>query len=204
TTARVLATALTGLSLATGGTIVDTDTVLAALGKLQNQISGLWNGIKGASQTITGALWSFVDIRLTGQAASGSDLRPLYIDSNGDVKMSQFINIDELNKHIETVAKSTLNTEFAQTWKDSEDRLIARLSNGRFLELGGDAAFLNVHDNVAAGAAAMRFLQYLSGSGLAYRIQDKNGNSFIQFRNLLADGVPDRAVLLNQKIEINQ
>lgn len=39
TTARVLATVLSGLSLATGGAIVGTDTVLAAFGKLQKQLN---------------------------------------------------------------------------------------------------------------------------------------------------------------------
>lgn len=39
TTARVLATLLTGISFATGGTIVSTDSVLVAFGKLQKQIS---------------------------------------------------------------------------------------------------------------------------------------------------------------------
>lgn len=39
TTARVLATVLSGLSLATGGTIANTDSVLAAFGKLQKQIT---------------------------------------------------------------------------------------------------------------------------------------------------------------------
>lgn len=41
TVARVLATVLTGLSVATGGAIVSTDTILQAFGKLQNQINNL-------------------------------------------------------------------------------------------------------------------------------------------------------------------
>lgn len=41
TTARVLATVLSGLSLATGGAIVSTDTVLQAFGKIQKQINDL-------------------------------------------------------------------------------------------------------------------------------------------------------------------
>lgn len=39
TTARVLATLLTGISFATGGAIVSTDSVLAAFGKIQKQIT---------------------------------------------------------------------------------------------------------------------------------------------------------------------
>jgi len=45
TTARVLATALTGLSV-TGGTVTSTDTVLQAFGKLQNQINSLVGGVE--------------------------------------------------------------------------------------------------------------------------------------------------------------
>lgn len=41
TTARVLATVLTGISFATGGAIVSTDTVLVAFGKIQKQITDL-------------------------------------------------------------------------------------------------------------------------------------------------------------------
>lgn len=48
TTARVLATVLSGLSLATGGAIVSTDTVLVAFGKIQKQI----NDLSGVYQAI--------------------------------------------------------------------------------------------------------------------------------------------------------
>lgn len=45
TTARVLATVLSGLSLATGGAIVSTDTILVAFGKIQKQIDDLTTSI---------------------------------------------------------------------------------------------------------------------------------------------------------------
>lgn len=41
TTTRVLATLLTGISFATGGAIVSTDSILVAFGRLQNQITNL-------------------------------------------------------------------------------------------------------------------------------------------------------------------
>lgn len=44
TTAKVLATALTGLSI-TGSSVVSTDTILQAFGKLQNQINSLVGGV---------------------------------------------------------------------------------------------------------------------------------------------------------------
>lgn len=53
TTARVLATVLSGLSLATGGAIVSTDSILVAFGKIQNQINNLVT--LNTTQTITGA-----------------------------------------------------------------------------------------------------------------------------------------------------
>ena len=45
TTARVLATVLSGLSLATGGAIVSTDSILVAFGKIQKQIDDLTTSI---------------------------------------------------------------------------------------------------------------------------------------------------------------
>jgi len=53
TTAKVLATTLSGLSVLTGGTIVSTDTVLVAFGKLQNQINSLQSALAGKENTIT-------------------------------------------------------------------------------------------------------------------------------------------------------
>lgn len=53
TTARVLATVLSGLSLATGGTIVSTDTVLQAFGKLQKQINDLVTSVGGKVDKVT-------------------------------------------------------------------------------------------------------------------------------------------------------
>ena len=66
TVARVLATVLTGISFATGGAIVSTDTVLIAFGKLQKQISDL---IAGKQDTLV----SGTNIRtVNGQSLLGS------------------------------------------------------------------------------------------------------------------------------------
>lgn len=57
TVARVLATALTGLSTATNAAITATDTVLSALGKLQKQITDLGTSKANlASPTFTGTV----------------------------------------------------------------------------------------------------------------------------------------------------
>lgn len=52
TTARVLATVLTGISFATGGAIVSTDTVLEAFGKIQKQINDLITTVSGKQDTL--------------------------------------------------------------------------------------------------------------------------------------------------------
>lgn len=52
TAARVLATALSGLSLATGGAITSADTVLVAFGKLQKQITDLIATVSGKQDTL--------------------------------------------------------------------------------------------------------------------------------------------------------
>ncbi len=54
TTARVLATVLTGISFATGGAIVSTDTVLQAFGKIQKQITDLSALLGNATETVAG------------------------------------------------------------------------------------------------------------------------------------------------------
>jgi hypothetical protein len=53
TTARVLATVLTGISFLTGGAIVSTDTVLVAFGKLQKQITDLLGTVSKYPSTAT-------------------------------------------------------------------------------------------------------------------------------------------------------
>lgn len=52
TAARVLAALLTGLSVATGGAVVSTDSVLAAIGKLQKQITDLAGSLAGKQATL--------------------------------------------------------------------------------------------------------------------------------------------------------
>lgn len=52
TAARVLATALSGLSLATGSAITSADTVLVAFGKLQKQITDLITTLSGKQDTL--------------------------------------------------------------------------------------------------------------------------------------------------------
>lgn len=52
TTARVLATVLSGLSLATGGAITSADTVLVAFGKLQKQINDLIATVSGKQDNL--------------------------------------------------------------------------------------------------------------------------------------------------------
>lgn len=52
-TARVLATVLTGLSFATGGAIVSTDTVIQAFGKIQKQINDLASVFVPKTRTLT-------------------------------------------------------------------------------------------------------------------------------------------------------
>lgn len=55
TVARVLASALTGLSVLTGGPVVSTDSVLAAFGKLQAQINSLTTAVDGKqAQLVSG------------------------------------------------------------------------------------------------------------------------------------------------------
>lgn len=70
TTARVLATVLSGLSLATGSAVVDTDSVLAGFGKLQRQINDLTTAL---GEKLTNPMTTAGDIIVGG--ASGAPAR---------------------------------------------------------------------------------------------------------------------------------
>lgn len=73
TDARVRATSLTGLSVATGGTITSADTVLGALGKIQNQVTNSGGG--SSSPT-------WVNITTVGTI-------PAYV-TNADIQVARF------------------------------------------------------------------------------------------------------------------
>lgn len=84
TTARVLATVLSGLSLATGGAITSADTVLVAFGKLQKQITDLITTVNGKQDTLVSAtniktvngssLLGSGDLSISGSGADWGDI----------------------------------------------------------------------------------------------------------------------------------
>lgn len=84
TAARVLATVLSGLSLATGSAVVDTDTVLVAFGKLQRQINDLATAVSGKQdalvsgtniKTVNGnSLLGAGDLSISGSGADWGDI----------------------------------------------------------------------------------------------------------------------------------
>lgn len=67
TSAKVLSTVLSGLSLATGGSIISTDTILIAFGKVQNQINSIQTSLTGKLDVSAGA-----NFRLTASNGSGT------------------------------------------------------------------------------------------------------------------------------------
>lgn len=98
TTARVLATILTGISFATGGAIVSTDTVLQAFGKIQKQINDVLTALSGKQDTLV----------------SGTNIRPINGNSllgSGNLVLA---SIDEfLGKEFQMTMATT--SGFSQT-----------------------------------------------------------------------------------------
>ena len=75
TTARVLATALSGLSVLTGGAIVSTDSVLVGMGKLQKQLTDLASTVNAKEPTIAGSTATNYWNGLKGWSDFGASVR---------------------------------------------------------------------------------------------------------------------------------
>jgi len=104
TDARVRATSLTGLSTATGGVISATDTVLGALGKIQNQVTNSGGG--SSSPT-------WVNITTVGTI-------PAYV-TNADIQVARFQGMLWIRGTFNVNTNVPINTELfritAQTYK---------------------------------------------------------------------------------------
>lgn len=96
----VRGTVLTGLSLVTGEVITATDSVLIALGKLQNQITVL---VSGKQDTLV----SGTNIKtIEGQSLLGAGNIDI---SKSDVGLSNVDNTSDLNKPVSTATQNALN-----------------------------------------------------------------------------------------------
>jgi len=76
TTARVLATVLSGLSILTGGEIVSTDTVLQAFGKIQKQLNDFQTALNGKLAKNVGATYTTNTITTVTQAEYDAIVTP--------------------------------------------------------------------------------------------------------------------------------
>lgn len=89
TTTRVLSTLLSGLSLVTGGSVVDTDSILIGIGKLQNQL----NNIQVTYNTIISAL-GFTPENLVNKQDS------LVVDGTG----TKYVTVDAVNSQFNSLS----------------------------------------------------------------------------------------------------
>ncbi|RRV29664.1 hypothetical protein EGJ23_01630 [Pseudomonas sp. o96-267] len=102
TAARVLNAVLSGLSLAVGGTVVETDTVLAGIGKLQRQINDLAGTLSGKQdalvsgtniKTVNGnSLLGAGNLEIEGGGGAGG-LEPFDVVASEDLADGDFVNV---------------------------------------------------------------------------------------------------------------
>lgn len=103
TPARAVAAPLTGLSVATGGVVTDTDTVLGAVGKLQNQITNSGGGGSSApvwvSITTIGTVAAYVGVHNIQLArwAGMLMLRGTYTPTTNIANLSELFRITDVN-----------------------------------------------------------------------------------------------------------
>ncbi|WP_281225359.1 hypothetical protein [Flavobacterium aquiphilum] len=124
--ARVLATVLSGISFATGGAIVSTDTVLQAFGKIQKQINDILTTLNGkltANLPITGATKTKVTYDANGLVTGGADATTADIADSTDkryVTDTQLTKVNAIDQAVSATEKATWNagdmtTNTAQT-----------------------------------------------------------------------------------------
>jgi hypothetical protein len=91
TTARVLASLLTGISFITGGAVVSTDTVLQAFGKIQNSLNDLYSKTPtsytnivyvNATSPTTATIFDLANPPITNNNALKSDVNNLYVGTD--------------------------------------------------------------------------------------------------------------------------
>lgn len=103
TTVRVLATLVSGLSVITGGTIVSTDSVLVAFGKLQKQINDLVSGkqnklVAGTNVTIDNTNPLSPVINSTSSTVTKAQVGLAYADNTSDIdKPLSTLQLEALN-----------------------------------------------------------------------------------------------------------
>lgn len=114
TVARVLATLLSGLSVATGGEIVATDSILAAFGKIQYRFNLLLTNFNGANQ--------LVKLDATGKlpAVDGSQLTGINGLPSQTGNAGKFLETDGTNASWQNVAAGTTqNISFSGNYSQS-------------------------------------------------------------------------------------
>jgi len=117
-TARVLATVLTGISFATGGAIVSTDTVLQAFGKIQKQINDLSTVYQVILTDVN--FGAFINARISKTTPVDADQIGLMDSADSDkLKKMSFANLKTALgspfKKVETASSSNLTGTTATT-----------------------------------------------------------------------------------------
>jgi hypothetical protein len=103
TAVRVLATVLSGLSLASGSAVVDTDTVVVAFGKLQRQINDLATAISGKQDTLVSgtniksvngnSLLGSGNLEIEGGGGGPGGLAPFDVVASENLAAGDFVNV---------------------------------------------------------------------------------------------------------------
>lgn len=118
TVARVLATVLTGLSLATGGSIVATDTILVAFGKIQNQLNALVTAVGLKQDILTDTLLGNL-INSLGTKSVPADADTTVLSDSADSNKAKRISFLSLFNYI----KSKSDTEVSYACSDEASEL---------------------------------------------------------------------------------
>ena len=112
TSARVIATVLAGLNTTLTGNVTNSDNVLTAFGRIQNQVSNnlanLTTSISSLTGNVTSSLSSKADKIIT---INGQPLSANVILAKSDVSLSNVDNVSDINKPVSTAVQTLLTTK---------------------------------------------------------------------------------------------
>jgi len=159
-------------------TITGTDTTRTIT---PSRLTAWWNAIKAAAVAFTNTL-SATDITATNQSGSGFVVS--MFDSTGKLVRNANATWNDTTKTLRLTGVDNLDATYSFEVYNLAGSLVARFSNGQFVEFGGTSMFIEVGSTIASGAAGIIMND---NQALAFVIKSSTSDNYLGFRTTDSD-----------------